>query len=42
MLGKLIKLQGVISKITVPEVHNPKDCEIGNASEFVPPESALE
>jgi hypothetical protein len=32
---KLIKPQGVVSKITMPKTYDPKDCETSNDAEFV-------
>lgn len=37
----LIKPQRVISKITMPEVYNPKDYELPNSTEYVSPTDVL-
>ena len=37
----LIKPRGVILKITIPEVYNPKDYELPNSTEYVSPTDVL-
>ena len=39
---KLIKPQGVTSKITMPEIYDPKECETEKVSDFVSPTDLVE
>ena len=38
---KLIKPQGVVSKITMPKTYDPKDYETSNVAKFVSPEDFI-